>query len=97
MVRVIGPHCVDVILRRKGRKLLVHLVNLANKQTSSNYAVIDFIPPLGPLKLTIRLVEKPREVYTVPRNRKASIEWENNSLSVILQQLEIHTVIVIKL
>jgi len=49
------------------------------------------------MKLTIRLVEKPREVYTVLLNRKASIKWENSSLSVILKQLEIHTVIVIKL
>ena len=50
-----APPCVELSLRRKGRKLLIHLTNTAGMQAAERYAVVDFVPPVGPVELTVRL------------------------------------------
>jgi len=96
IVEISGPPCVDVILRCKEKKLLIHLVNVSGKQTSPNYAVVDFIPPVNSLTLSIELPEKPKSIYLIPDKKILPSEWRNGKLLVTIQQLDIHAVVVVE-
>jgi hypothetical protein len=60
-VQVSAPSCVDVILRRKGARRIVHLVNRASGlPTLPNSGAIDEIPPVGPVTIVVRGPGVPR-------------------------------------
>jgi hypothetical protein len=62
-IRVDGPACVDVVLRRKDGKSIVHLINRASGiPNRPNDGSIDQIPPVGPLKVEVQVAKKPRKV-----------------------------------
>jgi len=96
LLTVDAPPCVDVSLRRSDNKLLIHLSNMAGMQVAPQYAVIDFIPSIGPVKLTLRLDEKPKQVSLVPNNQEIVTEWADGKLIVVLPELNIHSVVVIE-
>jgi hypothetical protein len=51
-----APRTVDLVLRRKDGRLIVHLNNVAQTPTASeSYMVNDRVPPVGPLRLDLRL------------------------------------------
>jgi len=96
IVELEGPPCVDVSLRQKDHKLLIHLMNTAGMQTASQYTIVNFIPPVGPLTLKVRLDGKPSSVYLIPDNVRISSEWKGGKLKITLPSLHIHGVLVIE-
>jgi len=96
MVEVSGPPCVDVTLRRKDNKTLIHLANTAGMQLTTNYAVTDFIPSVGPIELKVHLPQKPQNVYLVPDDVEISRKWNNSKLLIRVPQIKIHNVIVLE-
>jgi len=62
-IGVKAPACVDVVLRRQGGKRIVHLINRSSGIPNlPNSGVIDEIPSVGPVAITIELPGKPRKV-----------------------------------
>lgn len=54
-IEAAAPAAVDVILRRKGPRRIVHLVNRASGlPTLPNTGAVDEIPPVGPVTITVR-------------------------------------------
>ncbi len=53
-VQVDAPPTVEVALRRKNGELLVHLINTTAMQVAGDYATVDFIPPVGPVRITVQ-------------------------------------------
>lgn len=51
LVEVDGPPVVEVALRRKNGQLYVHLSNLAQMQTAGDFAALDYVPEIGPIRL----------------------------------------------
>ena len=96
MAELEGPSYVDMALRRNEQGLLIHLANLAGMQTAPRYAVMDAVPPVGPLKMRARLDEPPQAVSVVPEDCPMESRWEGGTLRVTLPSLEIHAVIVIR-
>lgn len=78
-VEVNGPPTVEVSLRRKGGRLLVHLNNCTAMRVAADYATVDFIPEVGPLQVAIRLAKAPRSVTFEPDGKKLAGEWKNAS------------------
>jgi len=95
-VKLEGQRDIDVVLRRKDNKLLVHLVNASGMQVVDRYAVIDTIPEAGPLTLTVRLPEKPESVKLVPSGKITTWTWKKGILTVKIRRLKIHEVVVIE-
>ncbi len=95
LVELCGPPCVDVAVRRKAGRLLVHLVNTAGMQVASTYTILDAIPPVGPLTIKVRVAAPPLSVAVVPRCDIVTA-WEDGILSVELPSLEIHSVLSIE-
>jgi hypothetical protein len=96
MVELEGPPYIDVALRRNESGILVHLTNLAGMQTAPRYALIDAIPPVGSLKLRVRLDEKPQSVSAVPNDCPLESHWGDGVLHVTVANLEVHSIIVIQ-
>jgi len=95
-VELEGPPCVDLSLRRKEEKLLIHLTNTSGMQLAPNYTTPDFVPPVGPLTLRVRLGGRPSSVYPVPEDLPLRSEWRGDLLKVTLPSLHIHAVLVIE-
>ncbi len=95
LVELDAPPCIDVALRKKEGQLLVHLTNTAGMQVTSAYTILDFVPPVGPLTVKVRLEEAPTSVACVPNQTGMTYTWAEGVLTVTLPLLHIHTVLVI--
>jgi hypothetical protein len=69
LVEVDGPPTLEVVLRKKNGKLYVHVLNLTAMQTNTHYAVTDFIPPVGPVRVRFN-GKPPKSVRLLPENRE---------------------------
>ena len=96
LVEIDGPPCIDVTVRKKDGKLLVHLLNTAGMQVASAYTIVDFIPAVGPLTVRVRLDAAPSSVSLVPAGVEAAHTWADGVLTAALPSLHIHNVIVIE-
>jgi hypothetical protein len=65
LVEVDGPPTLEVALRRKDGRLLVHLLNCTGMQVAGEWAAIDYVPPAGPVNLRFRGAA-PRRVELLP-------------------------------
>ena len=95
MVKLDAPPCIDLSLRRKGRRLLIHLANTAGMQLAQNYPVIDFVPPVGPIEIALRLPTKPKKVRLVGQPGTLRHKWSPPRLRVKLERIETHVVLVV--
>ncbi len=95
-VRVEGPPALDVALRRTADgRLSVHLLNTTGLPVPDRYGFTDFIPPVGPVRLAIKLAAHPSAVSWVPDGGKLDWTWSDGLLKVAIPRLEIHGVVVI--
>jgi hypothetical protein len=79
LVRVEAPPTVEVVLRRKDGKLVVHLLNETNMQVAGDFATTDFVPAVGPVRLGLGR-QKPKSVMLEPEGvalaaREVGGEW----------------------
>ena len=67
LVQVSAPPTIEVVLRRKSGKLMIHLLNNAGMQVAGDYATVDFVPEVGPV--TLRLAWAPSKAQLAPGGR----------------------------
>jgi len=90
---------VEVALRQKDERLLVHLVNgnpgrdLACADTDD--LVVDDIPPVGPIEIRVRCAQEPQKVTLEPGGEDLPHEYENGVLKAVVPRLEIHCCVAI--
>ncbi len=96
-VEVDGPPRLDVALRRtKAGRLCVHLLNLANRPTSSRYGIIDHIPSVGPITVRLKVKAKPQDVVWIPAGAPLPWRWQNGVLHTTIPSLHVHGVLLVK-
>jgi hypothetical protein len=95
IVTVEGSHYVDVTLNRIKGNLAVNLVNTAGPHDNKEVYVYDEIPPLGPIKIKIRLEKKPERVLLEPSKQKPDWRYAENQLELTIQRLGLHEVLLI--
>jgi len=91
-----GPPTIEVVLRRKPGLLLVHLLNATNMQVAGDYAGVDFIPPVGPLRLSLRLPRAPRRARVEPEGAALAGEWTQGVWSAEIPRLELHAIVAVE-
>jgi hypothetical protein len=94
MVEVKGSSDVDVVVNRAGGKLAVNLVNTAGPHQSE--PIVDSIPPVGPLDVTIRHAAKPAKVTLQPAGTVLPFEHRNGEIHLVVPQVAIHEIIVVE-
>jgi len=94
LFRTDAPSWVDVSLRRKEGRLLIHLVNQNPGRDISRLSTddtwVDEIPAIGPITSWIRLPRRPASVAWQPGGSPADAEWNDGVLRIVLPRLEIH-------
>jgi len=96
LVELDAPPCIDVALRSKNGKTLIHLSNTAGMQTDPNRIVIDYVPPAGPITLFVKAQRRPRRVALAPADQPIKKKWADGLLTVTIPKLEIHNVLVVE-
>ena len=94
LVEVKGSADVDVCVARSHGKLLVNLVNTAGPHQTQS--IIDAIPPVGPLDVTIRLSVKPVAVTLEPGARPVAFDFHDGQVRLVVPKLEIHDILVVE-
>ena len=96
-----APACIDVLLRRKGKKKIIHLINRSSGIPNlPNSGVIDEIPSVGPVAITLRDCGKPRKVRLA--FEEAAIRWkyvpgrQGGVLKVDVPDVHIHAAVVVE-
>jgi len=94
LVEVKGSSDVDVCVARNHGKLLVNLLNTAGPHQTE--PVLETIPPVGPLDVTIRLDARPAAVTLEPGARPMDFDFDDGRLRLVVPKLEIHDVLVVE-
>jgi hypothetical protein len=100
-IEVEGPLCIDVVLRRKGSRSLVHFINrVSGIPNQPNNGAVDEIPPVGPVTLRMRLPHKPRSVRLAFERAKLAWKYQpgkpSGLLTATVDRVHIHSAIVIE-
>jgi len=93
MVEVKGSPEVDVVVNRLGGRLAVNLVNTAGPHQRE--PILDSIPSVGPLEITIRTPKEPTRVTLEPGGQSLPFQYHDGEVRLTLPRLEIHSIIVI--
>jgi hypothetical protein len=88
-----APPVVEVVRRRKGGRQMVHLLNYSGMQVASDYGAVDYVPPAGPMKISIRMERRPRRVTLEPGGRELRGTWSNGAWSAPIDRLDIHAIL----
>jgi hypothetical protein len=94
MVEVKGSTDVDVVVNRMAGKLAVNLVNTAGPHQRE--PILDSLPPVGPLEVTIRQAVRPTKIMLEPAGIPLSFEHGDGEVRVVVPRLEIHEVIIVE-
>jgi len=94
LVEVKGSPDVDVVVNRQGGKLAVNLVNTAGPHQRE--PILDSIPPVGPLDVTIRQTARPARVMLEPAGTPLSFEHRDGDIHLVVPRVDIHEVIVVE-
>jgi hypothetical protein len=95
-VSVEGPAFVDVSLRRtRDGRLSLHFLNRTNLPMPDRYDFTDFIPPIGPLRVSLDCPARPKSVTLLPGGFPLEWTWEDGRLKAIVPRVEIHDILVV--
>jgi hypothetical protein len=83
-------------LRKKEGRLLVHLLNSSGMQVSSEYVAGDFIPPVGPVRVEVRLAKAPQRVTLEPGSRPLPGRYTDGTWSATIDRIDIHEIVAIE-
>jgi len=100
-IQVEGPTCVDVVLRRKEGRTMIHLINrssgLPNRPDDGS---VDEIPEVGPIRVEMRSKHRPSKVSLAWEEGKLSWTYASGKgterLTARLERLHIHAAIVVE-
>jgi len=100
-ITVQAPTCVDVVLRRKGSRSLVHLINrVSGIPNLPHDGTVDEIPAVGPIQVDMQLMRRPKSVRLA--FEKAPLEWRYHAgkrggkLVARLERVDIHAALVVE-
>jgi hypothetical protein len=94
MVEVKGSHDVDVVVNRLDGKLMVNLVNAAGPHRTE--PILDSIPPVGPLDVTIRHAAKPMKVRLEPAGVSLPFEHRDGRIHLTVPRVDIHEIVIVE-
>ena len=95
-IRVQAPNCIDVTLRQREDQVFIHLINRASGLPNlPNNGAIDEIPTVGPVSVAVQQPARPAGVRCGLEDGQVNWNWQDGTLTVNLNTVHIHTVIII--
>jgi hypothetical protein len=96
LAEVEGPPTIEMALRRKSGNLLLHLVNCTAMSDAVDRVGTDFIPAVGPLRITVRVPRKPARVSLEPGGRTLVGEWKDGVWKGAIVSVRIHEIVAVE-
>jgi hypothetical protein len=93
-IRVEAPPTVEIAIRKKAGRTIVHLNNATNMQVAGDYATTDFIPTVGPVRLEIELAKAPVRVRLAPGGTLVKGTWQKGVWKGEVPSVTIHSALV---
>ncbi|NLX53941.1 MAG: hypothetical protein GXY58_02370 [Planctomycetaceae bacterium] len=93
LVDVAGSADVDVCVARNDGKLLINLVNTAGPHRTQS--ILESIPPVGPLQVTIRQATRPAKVALEPAGATLPFAYRDGQIQLTVPEIAIHEALVI--
>jgi len=95
LVEVSGSPYVDVsVSKLQNGKLAVHLVNTSGDHKKAG--IINEIPPVGPLKISIRCDKKPAALTLQPSGKSLNFSYIDGKAVVTVEQIDIYDILIIE-
>jgi hypothetical protein len=91
-----GSADVDVSIHSHYGKLTVNLVNASGPHWSRTNPLIDSIPAIGPLEITIRTTKRPAGLILEPGGQRLDFDYRDGKARCTVPRLEVHCVIVVE-
>ena len=96
-VKVSAPPTIEIALRRtRGGKLALHLLNATGAPQLDRFGIIDFIPPVGPIEMKMKIAKRPSRVTWEPGGGQVKWNWSDGTLSATVPELHIHGALVVE-
>jgi hypothetical protein len=96
-LRVSASPAVDVLLRRRGKTRLVHLINRSTGLSLEPPAkAVAAIPPVGPVEIELRVEIPPQKVWLAGDKSALEWGWADGNLWARVEQVPIHTALVVE-
>jgi len=92
-----GQKFVDIITARKENKLLINLTNTGGIYSENRVRAYDEIQTLSNIEISVKTGKEPESVMLQPENviPKYDYDSQTQKLTVIVENLHIHSVVVI--
>jgi len=95
LVSVEGSKKVHLAVNRKNEQLLINLVNTSGEHANTTVYVLDEIPSIGSLTVSVRTGRRPQKITLQPENRHLDFTYEDGVSQIEIPELKIHSIIVI--
>lgn len=95
LFRLEGPPVLEAALRRKAGRTYLHLCNSTAMQVAADYAVTDYIPAAGPVRVMFRT--KPRGARLLPEGKVLEVQARGANWVVTVPEVPIHSAIALDL
>lgn len=96
-ITVKAPACVDVVLRKKREKTIIHLINRTSGiPQQPNNGAVDEIPPVGPVTITLRQARKPRKVMAAWESGGLTWRGKSKTAVITLDRVAVHEAVVVE-
>lgn len=92
LATISGSEYAELVLTRRSDSIFAHLLNHAGEHEVPGVRSYSEIPKLGPITLKLRNDINPDEIYIEPGH----IKWEGDAKEIVIDKLEVHTIIEIK-
>lgn len=97
LVNAAAPPWIEVVARRIGARLVVHLVNHARGREGRPRApAVEFVPPVDDVRVSIKCDYKPASVACFPNQAEMEWSWSANRVDVRLRNVGVHCAILIE-
>ena len=94
LVEVAGSSDVDVSVNQISGRLAVNLVNTVGPHADA--PILDSIPPVGPLAISIRSPQRPSRITLEPGGHALPFEYQHGKARLTVERLDIHGVVVVE-
>ena len=75
---------------------MLQMVNAGGTHADSASATDDCIPPVLDIKLSLALPKPPKKLTLQPEGRELSFTWEEDKITVTVDRLNIHSILVVE-
>ncbi len=96
-VTVKAPTTVDIALRRTADgRLSLHLLNRTGFPTPDRYNFTDYVPPVGPIEVSLKVEARPKNVLWMPEGRALNWDWRDGRLRAEIPSLKVHGILLVE-